>query len=48
VSNPDFKNKFMFEAINELLKNNTVSVTDVGKNKIMKLNNIRTLKRIKQ
>jgi len=48
VSNPDFKNKFMFEAINELLKNNTVSVTDVGKNKIMKLNNMRTLKRIKQ
>ena len=48
VSNPDFKNKFMFEAINELLKNNTVSVTDVGKQKIMKLNDIKTLKRIKQ
>jgi len=48
VSDPDFKNKFMFEAINELLKNDTVSVTDVGKQKVTKLNDIKTLKRIKK
>ena len=48
VSNPDFKNKFMFEAVNELLRNYSIGVTDIGKEKIIKLNNIKTLKRIKR
>lgn len=48
VSNPDFKNKFIFEAVNELIKTNTVNVTDIGKEKIIKLNNLKTLKRIKK
>jgi len=48
VSNPDFKNKFMFEAINELLRNHQVTVTDVTNQKVVKLNNIKTLKRIKK
>lgn len=48
VSNPDFKNKFIFEAVNELIKTNTINVTDIGKEKLIKLNNLKTLKRIKK
>lgn len=46
VSNPDYKNRFLFEAINLVLKNNKMFVADVNDYPPVKIHNIKTLKRI--
>ena len=46
VSNPEYKNKFLFEAVNDLLKNNTILATKNPYNPIIKIHNIKTLRRI--
>ncbi len=46
VSNPDYKNRFMFEAINELVKNNRIVVKHNDHKSVIKINNIKTLRRI--
>ncbi len=45
VSNPEYKNKFMFEAINEINKNTNIQIIKTHK-PLTKLDNIKTLKRI--
>lgn len=47
MSNPEYKNRFMFEAINELMEHNEVIFAIEPKGvPIIKINNIKTLKRI--
>lgn len=46
LSNPDFKNKFIFEAINEMLKTTQINVVFNQKSSY-KIDNIKSLKRIK-
>tara|TARA_R100000008_G_scaffold86093_1_gene77879 strand:- start:11454 stop:12200 length:747 start_codon:yes stop_codon:yes gene_type:complete len=46
VSNPEYKNRFLFEAINVILKDNRVIVTDILNTSTVKIQNIKTLKRI--
>lgn len=46
ISNPDYKNKFIFEAINDLSRNYKFSAVINDQNTIVKLNNIKTLKEI--
>ena len=46
VSNPEYKNKFLFEAVNDLLKNNTILAKKNPSNPIIKIHNIKTLRRI--
>ena len=47
LSNPDYKNKFIFEAINDLSEKTNIKVQDNTSNKpIVKIDNIKTLKRI--
>lgn len=46
VSNPEYKNKFIFEAINDLSKNHKFSAIMNNYKPIIKLNNIKTLKEI--
>lgn len=45
VSHPDFKNKLVFEAVNQLNKKHTIEIILTNK-PILKLNNNKTLKRI--
>jgi hypothetical protein len=45
VSNPDYKNRFMFEAINEFNKKFNV-ITVRAQKAPLKIDNIKTLKRI--
>lgn len=45
ISNPEYKNRFMFEAINEINKNLNIQVIKTGK-PLTKLDNIKTLKRV--
>lgn len=44
VSNIDFKNKFMFEAINELSQKSRINVCKNTHNNIIKINDLKTLK----
>lgn len=46
VSNPDFKNRFMFEAINDFIKRYPVNV--VTSNKVTRIDNIKTIKGMNQ
>jgi bifunctional N-acetylglucosamine-1-phosphate-uridyltransferase/glucosamine-1-phosphate-acetyltransferase GlmU-like protein len=46
ISNPEYKNRFLFEAINVALKNNSIIVKDSLENSLIKIQNIKTLKRI--
>ena len=46
LSNPEYKNRFIFEAINELLNKNEISVKQNTNKPIVKINNIKNLKRI--
>ena len=46
MSNADYKNRFMFEAINELAKDSDISVRENNHKPVIKVNNIKTLKRI--
>lgn len=45
ISNPEYKNRFMFEAINEINKNLNIHVIKTSK-PLTKLDNIKTLKRV--
>lgn len=45
VSNPDYKNRFLFEALNDFNKKNTLKTIQISKPSI-KIDNIKTLKRI--
>lgn len=45
ISNPEYKNRFMFEAINEINKNFNIQVVKTSK-PLTKLDNIKTLKRV--
>ena len=46
MSNPDYKNRFMFEAINELAKNNEIVTIKYNSQSIIKINNLKTLKKV--
>lgn len=46
VSNPDYKNRFLFEAINNVLKNNRIMVSEIKEESAIKIQNLKTLKRI--
>ena len=46
ISIPDYKNKFIFEAINELIKKHSIQVIDTSDTPITKVNNIKTLRKI--
>jgi hypothetical protein len=44
ISNPDFKNKFLFEAINELNRVNQISVNKNIGAPVLKINNLKSLR----
>ena len=46
VSNPEYKNRFLFEAINVVLKDNKMMTTEMQDSPAIKIQNIKTLKRI--
>ena len=46
LSNPEYKNRFIFEAINELPNKHNILVKKNKKSPIIKVNSIKTLKRI--
>jgi choline kinase len=46
IDNIDYKNKFAFEAINDFSKNNKIEVLNNVKEEIVKIHNIKTLKRV--
>jgi len=46
TSSPDYKNKFMFEAINELAKTHPIVVKVNESKPVVKVNNLKTLKRV--
>jgi choline kinase len=46
ISNMEYKNRFLFEAINELSKSTEIKVQKNNTKPIMKINSIKTLKRI--
>lgn len=46
VDNIDYKNKFSFEALNDFTKSNPIDVQFNRKEEIVKIHNIRTLKRV--
>lgn len=46
LSNPEYKNRFIFEAINELPNRHTILVKKNQNNPIIKVNSLRALKRI--
>lgn len=48
ISNPDFKNKFLFEAINELSKTKEISVMKNSGIPLLKINNLKSLKEIEK
>lgn len=48
INNIDFKNKFIFEALNELIKQDYIIKYIVNENKIRKVNNIKTYHEIKE
>ena len=48
ISNPDFKNKFLFEAINELNKTREISVMKNSGIPLLKINNLKSLKEIEK
>lgn len=45
ISDVEFKNKFIFEAVNELVKTSKVKISEI-QNYVSKLDNLKTLKRI--
>ena len=45
VIDVEFKNKFIFEAVNELVKTNKVKISEI-ESYVSKLDNLKTLKRI--
>lgn len=48
VSNVEYKNKFMFEAINHMSKNTRIKVLENKNIPVIKINNIKTLKNIRK
>ena len=46
LSNPEYKNRFIFEAINQLPNRHTILVKKNQNNPIIKVNSLRALKRI--
>ena len=46
VSNPEFKNRFLFEAVNVVLRDNRFLISDCGESGVLKIQNIKTLKRM--
>jgi len=46
VTPPEYKNKFVFEAINELVKKQKIAVINSSDVPLYKINNIKTLKRV--
>lgn len=46
VSSIDFKNRFLFEAINELIRNTQVENVDIKTSRLCKVDSIKSLKRI--
>ena len=46
LSNPEYKKRFIFEAVNELLNKNEISVKQNKNKPIVKVNNIKNLKRM--
>ena len=46
ISNPEYKNRFLFEAINVVLKDNKMMAVDTLDAPTIKIQNIKTLKRI--
>lgn len=46
ISNPEYKNRFIFEAINEILSKQKINVTHNTYSPIYKINNIKTLKKV--
>ena len=46
ISNMEYKNRFLFEAINELSKSTEIKVHKHNEKPIMKINSIKILKRI--
>ena len=46
ISSPEYKNRFLFEAVNVALKNNSIIVKDSLEKSLVKIQNIKTLKRI--
>lgn len=47
ISNPEYKNKFFFEAINAWPSRRNINIYENVSSQIIKINNIKTLKRIK-
>ena len=48
VAVPEYKNKFVFEAVNDLVRKYPIEIVDCSKYPMEKINNITTLKRLKQ
>jgi hypothetical protein len=48
VSKPELKNKFLFEAINNWRGRKSLHLEENANNSIIKIDNIKTLKRIKK
>lgn len=46
ISSADYKNRFLFEAVNVILRDNRFFVTGNERTKILKIENIKTLKRV--
>lgn len=46
ISNPEYKNRFIFEAINEISNKQNIQVTPNEHSPIYKVNNIKTLKKV--
>ena len=46
LSNPEYKNRFMFEAIDKMPFKNSIRIYENTKSPIIKINNVKTLRRI--
>ncbi len=46
ISTPEYKNRFLFEAVNDILKSNTIITSENLSQPIIKIHNIKTLRRI--
>lgn len=46
LSNPEYKNRFMFEAIDKMSFKNSIRIYENTKSPIIKINNVKTLRRI--
>jgi len=44
INNPDYKNKFLFEALNDLVKTTNIKICKNKLKPVMKINNIKSLK----